>query len=36
MTLAIEVEDLESLEDLRERFVREAWPLLDQLYRAAW
>jgi RNA polymerase sigma-70 factor, ECF subfamily len=22
--------------DQRERFVREAWPLLDQLYRAAW
>lgn len=23
-------------EDQRERFVQEAWPLLDQLYRAAW
>jgi RNA polymerase sigma-70 factor (ECF subfamily) len=32
MTLAIEVDDFE---DQRERFVQEAWPLLDQLYRAA-
>lgn len=32
MTLTVEVDDLEAQ---RERFVREAWPLLDQLYRAA-
>ncbi|RAV06031.1 RNA polymerase subunit sigma [Mycolicibacterium sp. GF69] len=39
MTLTIEVNDLEDQrdrEDQRERFVQEAWPLLDQLYRAAW
>ena len=32
MTLTIGVDDRE---DQRERFVQEAWPLLDQLYRAA-
>ncbi|ANI40010.1 sigma-70 family RNA polymerase sigma factor [Mycolicibacterium vaccae] len=32
MTLSVEVDDVE---DQRERFVREAWPVVDQLYRAA-
>ncbi len=37
MTLTVEVDDFEvdDLEAQRERFVQEAWPLLDQLYRAA-
>jgi RNA polymerase sigma-70 factor (ECF subfamily) len=33
MTLNVEVGDFE---DQRRRFVQDAWPLLDQLYRAAW